>query len=86
MTPKPNGLRTPGEKTPQGLKTRANKATKLRILLYEPLLGVNTYALLGTNTQLNQRIIYIYIYFSNLSNHLSHKYQGLLRPKHLANQ
>ena len=80
MTPKPNGLRAPGEKIPQGLRTRANKATKLRILLYEPLLGVNTYALLGTNTHLNQRI------FFNLSNHLSHKYQGLLRPKHLANQ
>ena len=63
MILKPNGLRTPGEKTPQGLKTRANKATKLRILLYEPLLGVNTYALLGTNTQLNQRI-YIYIFLS----------------------
>ena len=56
MTPKPNGLRTPGEKTLQGLKTRANKVTKLRILLYEPLLGVNTFDLLGTNTQLNQRI------------------------------
>ena len=56
MTPKPNGLRAPGEKTPQGLKDSANMATKLRILLYEPLLGVNTYALLGTNTQLNQRI------------------------------
>ena len=38
-------LRAPGEQTPQGLRTRANKATKLRILLYEPLLGVNTYAL-----------------------------------------
>ena len=51
MTPKPNGLRAPGEKTPlKDLRTRANKATKLRILLYEPLLGVNTYALLGTDT------------------------------------
>ena len=45
MTLKPNGLRAPGEKIPQGLKTRANKATKLRILLYEPLLDMNTYAL-----------------------------------------
>ena len=63
MTPKPDGLRAPGEKTPLGLKDRANKATKLRILLYEPLLGVNTYALLGTNTQLNQRIfIYIFLF------------------------
>ena len=61
MTPKPNGLRAPGEKTPQDLRTRANKATKLRILLYEPLLGVNTYVLLGTNAQLNQRI-FIYIF------------------------
>ena len=64
MTPKPNGIRAPGEKKhPKDLRTRANKATKLRILLYEPLLGVNTYALLGTNSQLNQRI-YIYTFFS----------------------
>ena len=53
MTPKPDGLRAPGEKTPKDLRTRANKASKLKILLYEPLLGVSTYALLGTNTQLN---------------------------------
>ena len=33
VTPKPDGFRAPGEKTPQGLRTRANKATKLRIYL-----------------------------------------------------
>ena len=44
VTLKPDGLRTPGEKTPQGLKDSSKQGHKLRILLYGPLLGVNTYA------------------------------------------
>ena len=63
MTPKPNGLRHRVRKHPKDLRTRASKATKLRILLYGPFLGVTTYALLGTNTQLNQGI-FLNIFFS----------------------
>ena len=63
MTPKPNGLRASGEKTPQGLKDSSKLGHKIRILLNEPLLGVSTYALLGTNTQLNQKIFGIYNYY-----------------------
>ena len=63
MTPKPNGLRAPGEKTPQGLKDSSKQGYKTKDFLYESLLGVNTYALLGTNTQFNQWI-FIYMFFS----------------------
>ena len=63
MTLKPDSLRTPGEKTPQGLKDSSKQGHKIKdFLLYGPLLGVNTYVLIGTNTQLNQRIFYINIY------------------------
>ena len=47
-------------KHPKDLRTQVNKATKLKILLYELFLGLNTYVLLVTNTQLNQRIFLIF--------------------------
>ena len=61
MTPKPNGLRAPGEKTPQGLKDSSKQGHRTKDFIIWTPFRVNTYALLGTNTQLNQRI---FIYFS----------------------
>ena len=75
MTPKLDGLRAPGEKTLQELKDSSKQGSKLKILLIVwTTFSVNTYSLLGTNTQLNQRIFDLntYIFFS-FSFNIRHK-------------